>query len=53
MVALTADAMREDGDRCLAAGMDGDLTKPVQPDELLRAITAAVPSAALPAARAG
>jgi CheY-like chemotaxis protein len=50
VVALTAHAMRGDGDRCLAAGMDGYVTKPIQVDELLRAIaTAAAAPVAAPA----
>jgi CheY-like chemotaxis protein len=34
VVALTANAMREDQERCRAAGMDAFLTKPIQFDKL-------------------
>jgi signal transduction histidine kinase/CheY-like chemotaxis protein len=38
IVAMTAHAMKGDEARCLAAGMDGYVTKPLQPDELFEVV---------------
>ncbi len=38
VIALTARSRKEDRDLCLAAGMDGFLTKPIRMDDLWRAI---------------
>ncbi len=40
ILALTASAIVGDRDRCLAAGMNGYVTKPIQPAELLAALSA-------------
>jgi CheY-like chemotaxis protein len=38
VIAMTALAMEADRDRCRAAGMDGYLSKPIQPEELYKAL---------------
>jgi two-component system, sensor histidine kinase and response regulator len=38
IVAMTANAMKEDKERCMAAGMDDYVTKPIDPDELFATI---------------
>jgi CheY-like chemotaxis protein len=38
IIAMTAHAMKGDEARCLAAGMDGYLSKPLQPDEFFDVI---------------
>ncbi|HUU00891.1 MAG TPA: ATP-binding protein [Myxococcota bacterium] len=38
IVAMTANAMQQDRKRCFRAGMDGHLSKPIRPDDLLRAL---------------
>ncbi len=38
VIALTANAMQGDKERCLAGGMDGYIAKPVHPEDLFREI---------------
>jgi PAS domain S-box-containing protein len=45
IIAMTAHAMKGDRERCLEAGMDGYVSKPIHPEELLAAIETLVPAA--------
>ena len=51
IVAVTAHAMKGDAERCLAAGMDAYVAKPLQPKELAAAIEAVLGPEKTPSAR--
>ena len=51
VIAVTAHAMQGDEERCLAAGMDGYVTKPIQPAALAAAIEPWLPPESLPATK--
>ena len=44
IVAITAHAMQEDREHCLAAGMDGYVTKPIMVEELFAELERLIPS---------
>ena len=46
IIAVTARAMQGDRDRCLAAGMDDYLAKPIHPGELLALLKRYLPEPA-------
>jgi len=48
IIALTADAIQGEDERCIAAGMDGYVSKPFRPDQLVSAIEKHTGEQALP-----
>ena len=53
IIALTAHALKGDQQRCLQAGMDAFLTKPINPDELAATVARCLMPTAVPPAPGG
>ncbi len=51
VIALTAHALKGDAERCLAAGMDGYIAKPIRPEKLFGEIERLISSAPAPPTR--
>ena len=52
IIAMTANAMQGDRERCLEAGMDGYVAKPIRSTDLYQAVEEMVPPTAMPPADA-
>lgn len=53
VIAMTAHAMAEERDRCIAAGMNDHITKPIDPDAMFSTLLRWLPGRDAPAAVAG